>query len=233
MVLWVFGYGSLVWRTGFTYDERVVGYIKGYRRVFYQGSTDHRGTPENPGRTVTLEPEEGAVCWGAAYRVSGHDAEQLTLTYLNVRERQYDVRDYIPFYTHESSTEPAIPDVLVYIATADTSKNRTYLGPAPLEVMASQIARAVGPSGPNYEYLFRLEEALLEIGNCDKEIIELSNEVRKVLGGYSSVGYTTGHGCKDGAFPSGATYLNGISKTDILKNRMVSNGIHKNVVPSS
>lgn len=38
MVLWVFGYGSLIWRTGFNYDERVIGYVKDYKRVFHQGS---------------------------------------------------------------------------------------------------------------------------------------------------------------------------------------------------
>jgi cation transport regulator ChaC len=80
MVLWVFGYGSLLWKAGFDYEERVVGFIKGYRRVFHQASTDHRGTREYPGRTVTLERHEGEVTWGAAYRVSGKDEEQLVLS---------------------------------------------------------------------------------------------------------------------------------------------------------
>ncbi|KAJ7544712.1 hypothetical protein O6H91_09G090400 [Diphasiastrum complanatum] len=181
MVLWIFGYGSLVWRAGFEYDERVVGYIKDYKRVFYQGCTDHRGTPDNPGRAVTLVPQEGSTVWGAAYKVSGHDAEQLVLSYLALREKHYDVRALVNFFTVESSSEPALSSVLVYIGSPNKTENKYYLGPASLEDMASQIARSVGPTGTNYEYLFRLEKALYEIGHEDEEIVELANEVRKLL----------------------------------------------------
>eukprot|EP00897_Mesotaenium_endlicherianum_P008343 jgi/Mesen1/7537/ME000391S06776 len=81
MVLWIFGYGSLVWRAGFEYDRRMPGYIKGYQRLFHQGSTDHRGTPEAPGRTVTLEPLDGAITWGAAYSIEGgKDAESTAIS---------------------------------------------------------------------------------------------------------------------------------------------------------
>ncbi|XP_024373184.1 gamma-glutamylcyclotransferase 2-3 [Physcomitrium patens] len=184
MVLWVFGYGSLIWKAGFDYDERVVGFIKGYTRVFNQASTDHRGTPDYPGRTVTLEPEEGAHVAGCAYRVSGYDAEQLVLSYLELREFEYDLRTFVDFFTEESPEEPVITGVLVYIGSPNRSKNRYYLGPAPLQNMASQIATARGPAGPNYEYLFRLEEALYGIGCEDEYIIELANEVRKLLGVY-------------------------------------------------
>lgn len=38
MVFWVFGYGSLVWNPGFEYDEKLVGFIKNYRRVFDLGT---------------------------------------------------------------------------------------------------------------------------------------------------------------------------------------------------
>lgn len=59
--IWIFGFGSLVHTPGFEYDERVTGFIRGWRRVWWQGSTDHRGTPELPGRTVTLTADENAV----------------------------------------------------------------------------------------------------------------------------------------------------------------------------
>ncbi|KAJ7562138.1 hypothetical protein O6H91_03G056000 [Diphasiastrum complanatum] len=181
MVLWIFGYGSLVWKAGFEYEEQIVGFIRDYRRVFYQGNTDHRGSPENPGRTVTLQPQEGAICWGVAYRVSGNDSEQLVLSYLEVREKEYDVRAYLDFFTVESSSKPAISGVLVYIGSSNRSDNKFYLGPAPVEEIASQIARSVGPAGPNHEYLFKLEEALRKIGREDEGVIELADEVRKMM----------------------------------------------------
>ncbi|XP_025012159.2 gamma-glutamylcyclotransferase 2-3 isoform X3 [Ricinus communis] len=162
MVMCVFGYGSLIWKAGFNYDDRLVGFIKGYRRVFYQGSTDHRGTPEYPGRTVTLLPADGEVCWGVAYKISDKEDEETALT-------------------DPAATTPAVSRVMVYIGSEDKKHNKNYLGPAPLEDIAKQIIRAEGPSGPNRDYLFHLETALLQIGCKDKHVMDLANEVRRML----------------------------------------------------
>lgn len=178
--IWVFGYGSLIWKTGFPYDDRVVGFIKGYRRVFYQGSTDHRGTPEFPGRTVTLEPADGEICWGAAYKISKKEDIEEALENLEVREKQYDQKAYLDFFTDPEASTPAITGVMVYIASSEKT-NEQYLGPASLPDIAKQIIRAEGPSGPNRDYLFQLEKALLELGCEDKHVMDLSNEVRRIL----------------------------------------------------
>ncbi|KAL8467142.1 hypothetical protein ACS0TY_036018 [Phlomoides rotata] len=139
MAMWVFGYGSIIWKAGFHYDERVVGFIKDYRRVFYQGSTDHRGTPEFPGRTVTLEPAKGEVCWGAAYKII-HKQDQLNaLEHLEVREKQYNQKAYIDFFTDPTGSEPLVSDVMVYIGSADKKVNQNYLGPASLEEIALYV----------------------------------------------------------------------------------------------
>jgi cation transport protein ChaC len=54
--MWVIGYGLLIFKPPPHYAFRVTGYLKGYIRRFWQSSSDHRGTPEAPGRVVTLVP---------------------------------------------------------------------------------------------------------------------------------------------------------------------------------
>ncbi|XP_073281166.1 gamma-glutamylcyclotransferase 2-3 isoform X1 [Primulina huaijiensis] len=189
MAMWVFGYGSLIWKAGFRYDDRLVGFIKDYRRVFYQGSTDHRGTPEFPGRTVTLEPAKGEVCvssyslspWGVAYKIIHKEDQETALEHLEVREKQYDKKAFVNFYIESSVSTPAVSSVMVYIASADKKLNKNYLGPASVEEIAVQILKAEGPSGPNRDYLFKLENALIHIGCEDNHVNDLSNEVRRML----------------------------------------------------
>ncbi|KAK4277059.1 hypothetical protein QN277_015114 [Acacia crassicarpa] len=181
MVFWVFGYGSLVWNVGFEYDEKVIGFIKGYRRVFDLACIDHRGTPENPARTCTLEEKEGALCWGAAYCFrGGPEREKLAMQYLERRECEYDQKTLVDFYKETDTLNPALTGVIVFTSTPDKS-NKYYLGPAPLCNMARQIAAACGPCGNNKDYIFLLEMALRDIGREDDMVIELANEVRKVI----------------------------------------------------
>ena len=132
--LWIFGYGSLVWRPAFPFAERRGAWIDGFARRFWQGSTDHRGVPGAPGRVVTLEPEPNARCFGVAYRIADEDSPRV-LEGLDHRERGGYERRRLPLFF----TDGAVAHGLVYVATPD---NPNYLGPAPLEAIAAQVARA-------------------------------------------------------------------------------------------
>ncbi|KAG9133650.1 hypothetical protein Leryth_021647 [Lithospermum erythrorhizon] len=182
MVFWVFGYGSLVWNPGFDYDDKMIGFITDYRRVFDLACIDHRGTPDHPARTCTLEKYQGAICWGTAYCVrGGPEKEKAAMEYLERRECEYDKKSLVEFFKDEDDVQPTLTGVIVFTSTPDKVSNKYYLGPAPLEDMARQIATAHGPCGNNREYLFSLEKAMFDIGHEEDYIIELANEVRKVL----------------------------------------------------
>jgi cation transport regulator ChaC len=120
--------------------------------------------------------------WGIAYCVKGGIAkEQKAMQYLERRECEYDQKISVDFFKEGDSLKPAVTNVLVFVSTPDPIGNKYYLGPAPLEDMARQIATANGPNGYNRDYLFSMEKALASISHEDDAIIELANEVRKVL----------------------------------------------------
>ena len=172
MDVWLFGYGSLIWRPDFEYREKRPARVHGLTRRFWQGSHDHRGLPNAPGRVVTLTPEPGGHCDGMAYLIDRQVAEQ-AFVYLDHREKNGYARREV---TLEFATGGSAPG-LVYIATAD---NQAFLGPAPMPDMATQIARSVGPSGRNADYLVELAAALRALGADDPHVFELERHLRQV-----------------------------------------------------
>ncbi len=158
---WVFGYGSLIWRADFPVIERIPARLHGWSRRFWQGSHDHRGTPEAPGRVLTLVRTSGATCAGVAYRVRAK-----VLGHLDVREQNGYQRSPVRLRRGDGT---AI-DAWIYIAEPG---NLAWLGDAPAAAIADQIRRASGPSGRNAEYLLRLAAALRELGEDDPHVFEL------------------------------------------------------------
>jgi glutathione-specific gamma-glutamylcyclotransferase len=170
--VWVFGYGSLIYKADFPYLAREPAAIDGWTRRFWQGSHDHRGTPEAPGRVVTLIVEPGAVCHGMAYRV-----DRATLAQLDVREKNGYLRVVTPLHFDDGRTA----DGLVYIATED---NAAFLGAAPEAEIARHIARSHGPSGANRDYLLHLAEALRAMQRDDPHVFEIERHLRAMtIGG--------------------------------------------------
>ncbi len=155
---WLFGYGSLIYKADFAFHEQRRASIRDRSRRLWQGSHDHRGTPDSPGRVVTLTDEPGARCAGMAYRIS-----PAVLAHLDRREKNGYLRFASPIHFDDGSTV----DALVYIATPG---NAAWLGPASDADIARQVRLSAGPSGSNLEYVLRLARALGVLGAPDAHI---------------------------------------------------------------
>ncbi len=169
--MWIFGYGSLIWRPDFPYLDKCDGYVRDWGRYFYQGSTDHRGVPGAPGRVVTLLQEPGSNVWGRAYKLEKSVLDDI-LRKLDHREKDGYERHEVEVWHNE---EVVIESALVWLAGPS---NPSFLGPASLEDIASQVLASVGPSGPNDEYVLNLDRALREMGVHDEHVANLAELVR-------------------------------------------------------
>ncbi|KAF2077325.1 hypothetical protein CYY_001391 [Polysphondylium violaceum] len=181
--VYLFGYGSLMWRPGFSYTKKFNAYIKGWKRVFYQGSTDHRGTPEAPGRVVTLikQPEETKdteewITWGTVYAISDDEA-LATLKNLDYREKGGYERHELDIYLDEQSMV-SYGKAIVYLATTE---NEEYLGEDTIDNIAQHIFRSIGPSGRNIDYLLKLANSLHEMGVVDQHVFDIEKIVLELM----------------------------------------------------
>ena len=167
--IWLFGYGSLIYKVDFPFLERRRARIRGWTRRFWQGSHDHRGTPDAPGRVVTLIADADAVCTGMAYRVTPD-----VFAHLDHREKNGYTREASEFFFDDGSHTQGV----VYVANPG---NEAYLGPAGEDEIARHIAASRGPSGENRDYLLALAAALRELGSDDAHVFGIERELRGML----------------------------------------------------
>ncbi|KAG8185012.1 hypothetical protein JTE90_017036 [Oedothorax gibbosus] len=169
-----------MWKTDFPYERKVVGYIKGYMRRFWQASEDHRGIPGVPGRVVTIVPSSNLEdqVYGVAYKIAENDIPNV-VEYLDHREKQGYQQNTVTFHPTSDDLKPF--QLVIYIAETE---NSYYLGPAPLETIARQISKAIGPSGRNDDYLFQLANAMRKLAPQvnDCHLYELEELVKEMQG---------------------------------------------------
>ncbi|KAL5534764.1 hypothetical protein ACEPAG_1228 [Sanghuangporus baumii] len=188
----VFGYGSLIWKPPPHTIKQTPGYLKGYVRRFAQKSHDHRGTPENPGRVVTLVhkedwdrfsskdpfPQEDIV-WGIAYTIDPqHD--EVVREYLDYREKDgYTVESVDVYDVEDGQEKVVIHGVITYVGKPE---NPSFIGSEPIEDLAQRIYVSVGPSGPNKGYLYELANAVRKLApeSHDSHLTALERRVREL-----------------------------------------------------
>lgn len=166
--IWLFGYGSLIFKADFDYYERKPARIDNWTRRFWQGSHDHRGTPSAPGRVATLIESPGDTCSGMAYLVSPK-----VFAHLDHREKN----GYLRFTTPMTFDDGSHAEGLVYIATQE---NDAYLGPASEADIARHVHSAAGPSGANDEYVLRLAESLRALGEEDAHTFAIEHYLQQI-----------------------------------------------------
>ncbi len=173
--LWVFGYGSLMWRPGFDFIEQHSALLYGFHRSFCVFSHVHRGTPERPGLVFGLD--RGGSCRGLAFRVDGAKAndvrdylrqrEQVTMIYVEAMAR-------LRLMTKEQTVE-------ALCFTVDRS-HRQYAGKLGFDEQVETIVGAEGQSGENPAYLENTVRHLNDMGIHDAELNRLWQAVTARLG---------------------------------------------------
>lgn len=166
--MWVFGYGSLMWRPGFNFVEHVRATLAGYSRAFCVRTIHHRGAPGRPGLVMGLKPGDAptATCIGMAYRVTAKDAVAVT-GYLRERElNHYPVYQEarVPLTLEDGRAVSAV----TYLPRLD---HADFLPDLTLEEQLAIIRPAKGISGTNPDYVRSAVVMLRDMG-LDEPAIE-------------------------------------------------------------
>ena len=162
--LWVFGYGSLMWRPGFDFIERVPARLIGLHRALCVYSFVHRGTPERPGLVLGLD--RGGMCRGIAFRVAAA-ARAATVAYLRSREQVTTV--YLETLRRIELEEEARRQVRALCFIVDRSHVQ-YAGRLTLDECLHHVRQGHGSSGANRDYVIETARALEALGYRETDL---------------------------------------------------------------
>ncbi len=170
--LWVFGYGSLMWRPGFDYVERLNARLIGAHRALCVYSFVHRGTPERPGLVLGLD--RGGNCRGIAYRVAAKKRSD-TIAYLRGREQVTLVYREVwrPVWLMNDPRRRV--QALCYVVDRG---HRQYAGRLTLAEQLHHVRQGHGRSGPNRDYVLAAVKELETLGYRNEELRLLAERLK-------------------------------------------------------
>ena len=170
--LWVFGYGSLMWRPGFDYLERLNARLIGEHRALCVYSFVHRGTPERPGLVLGLD--RGGKCSGIAYRVAAKK-RAATITYLRAREQTTLVYREVWRSVWLTGDPRQRVQALCYVVDRG---HRQYAGRLTLAEQLHYVRQGHGRSGPNREYVLAAVKELQTLGYRNDDLRLLADQLK-------------------------------------------------------
>lgn len=178
--LWVFGYGSLIWRPGFEHKAAYPARLYGFHRSLCVYSHVHRGTPERPGLVMGLD--RGGSCHGMVFHVDSAHHDDV-LRYLREREQATNV--YLertqPVHILERSgdrRQMVAPQTVEAVTYCVDRTHIQYAGTLTREVQLDIVQGAVGQSGVNPDYVTSTCEALDGLGVHDATLRWLSERLQ-------------------------------------------------------
>jgi glutathione-specific gamma-glutamylcyclotransferase len=172
--LWVFAYGSLMWRPGFSYLERVSARLYGAHRALCVLSHVHRGTPERPGLVLGLD--RGGTCRGIAYRAPAKDRDA-TVAYLREREQVTAVyRETVRTVLVDGDARRRVQALCFMV---DRSHPQ-YAGELDLASQLHYVRQGHGRSGPNRDYVLATVKELEALGFRDRDLHLLAERLHGV-----------------------------------------------------
>jgi glutathione-specific gamma-glutamylcyclotransferase len=166
--LWVFGYGSLMWRPGFEFVEQVPARLIGEHRALCVYSFDHRGTPEKPGLVLGLDRGGGAR--GIAFRVAAR-LRNATIEYLRGREQTTNVyREVMRSVWLENEARQRV-SALAYVVDRGHVQ---YAGRLSLAEQLRYVQQGHGRSGNNRDYVLSTVKSIEAQGFRDSPLHQLA-----------------------------------------------------------
>ena len=166
--LWVFGYGSLMWRPGFEYIEKAPARLIGEHRALCVYSFDHRGTPEKPGLVLGLD--RGGACRGIAFRVAP-EMREATIEYLRAREQTTHVYREVMRSVWLNNEAQQRVSALTYVADRGHVQ---YAGRLSLAEQLRHVLQGHGQSGVNRDYVISTVKAIEAEGFRDSQLHRLA-----------------------------------------------------------
>jgi cation transport protein ChaC len=166
---WVFAYGSLMWNPIAHVEQRIAATLHGWHRSFCMRAIAGRGTPERPGRMLSLEP--GGSTQGVALRLA-HATLEDELRIIWIREMVTGA--YLPTWAPVSLADGTETHAIAFVADPAHSQHECD---ATAYTIAPLMHSASGHFGTNADYVFTLQKTLADCGFTDPYIEELAGEL--------------------------------------------------------